>query len=238
VFTRTFGVLSANFGPFFLLALLFNAAPTAAVNLGLIYVRTIFDVTDLALVRLAAGLVQMALSSVLTAALVRGAIVDLDGRKASFGDSLAIGMKFALPALVMAVISTLCYLVAAFLFFIPFVFLALMWSASTQVLVIERKGIFGSFGRSAQLTQGHRWSLLGLWICVWLLLIVLSLPVGMVSGFAGAMLGGNIYAIVLVGAVIGALEAMFVAVISTAAYAELRGSREGVSVTQLASVFD
>jgi hypothetical protein len=238
VFTRTFGVIGANFGPFFILAFLLEAVPTAVLNSFTLHATLDYQGSDQWVIRLVGALVQIALASVLTAALVRGTIVDLDGRKASLGDCLSVGLKYAAPAFVMAWIATICYAIGFVLLIVPGVILALAWSAATPVLVIERKGVFGSFGRSAQLTNGHRWAILGLWICAALMVIALSIPFGMLSFIVSMILGGNIYVKIVITCVLAALEAIFFAVMSTAAYAELRGSRDGVSITDLASVFD
>jgi hypothetical protein len=222
VFTRTFGVIGANLGPFLALAILFQAVPAALVSLGTFYAKA-HTGADLSLVRDAVMLVRVALGYVLTAAIVRGAIVDLDGRKASLGDCLSMGLG---------------YFVGLILLIVPGVILMLAWSVATPVLVIERKGVFGSLSRSAELTRGHRWSMLGLYVCMGLLMIVLSLPCGLVTGIVSAMTPGNLVPALIFSSLVSAVEAMFIAVALTAAYTELRGSREGVGVAELASVFD
>jgi hypothetical protein len=237
VFTRTFGVIGANLVPFLALAILFQAVPAALVSLGTFYAKA-HTGADLSLVRDAVMLVRVALGYVLTAAIVRGAIVDLDGRKASLGDCLSMGLRYAAPALVVALITMLGYFVGLILLIVPGVILMLAWSVATPVLVIERKGVFGSLSRSAELTRGHRWSMLGLYVCMGLLMIVLSLPCGLVTGIVSAMTPGNLVPALIFSSLVSAVEAMFIAVALTAAYTELRGSREGVGVAELASVFD
>ena len=90
-------------------------------------------------VRISVGLVQMALGYVLTAALVRGTIVDLDGRKASLGDCLAAGMRYAAPASPWPWSAGFAHVVGLSLFIVPGVILMLAWSVATPVLVVERK---------------------------------------------------------------------------------------------------
>jgi hypothetical protein len=238
VFTRTFVVIGANFVPFFVLALLFEAIPVGVANVVTVYAATNLAASDHWLVQTVTGLVQMALGYVLTGALVRGTIVDLDGRNATLGDCLSYGLRYAAPAFVLALITTFCYLLGLIALVIPAVILMLAWSVAIPVLVCERKGIFGSLARSRELTRGHRWALLGLYVCAGLLLILLSLPFGIVSLVLIATTHSNVYAALIVNAFVASLEAMFLAVLTTAAYAELRGTRDGVSVAQLAAIFD
>lgn len=238
VFSRTFGVLSANLLPFLLLAMFFSAAPAFLVSLVQTQFSTNLPLGEEQALNFASVAIQLGLGYMLSAALVRGTIVDLDGRKASIGDSLAVGLKYAIPAFIIAMIVGFGVVLGLILLVIPGIFLALAWSVSTQVLVIERKGIFGSISRSAALTRGHRWSILGLMVCFILLAIAISIPFGIAGTATSFALGGAAWPKLVATAIASAVGTTLNAIMLTAAYAELRGAREGVGVNELAAVFD
>src|SRR6185312_9722667 len=69
----------------------------------------------------------------LQAAIVHGTVADLNGRRAGFGECFATGVR-----------------------------VATLWIVAAPVQVVERTGVFGSLARSGQLTEGHRFPILGL----------------------------------------------------------------------------
>lgn len=238
VFTRTFGVVGANFLPFFVLALLFGFVPAVVVAVGPEYLSPDLDTQAEGGIKALAGILQFGLSYVLAAALTRGTIDDLDGRKASIGKCLTTGLKYAFPAFIVALVGGVAVLLGLILFVIPGIIMAIAWSMSTPALVIERTGIFGALSRSAQLTRGHRWALLGLMICFVLVMIAILILVGAVGAGVGFAVGEPHLATQIGSALGGSLGALLGAVMFTTAYAELRGARDGVGVSELASVFD
>jgi hypothetical protein len=107
--------------------------------------------------------------------------------------------------------------------------------------VVEHTGVFGAISRSAELTRGRRWPLLGL-------LVIYAVASSAVRGVAQGVLTAaaiglspaashaatNILLQPLLSVVTGLVAAAGVASI----YYELRSSREGVGPEALAAVFD
>lgn len=67
------------------------------------------------------------------------------------------------------------------LFIVPGLFVLVIFWVSLPVSIIERKGVLASFRRSAELTKGHRWRILG----IVAMTVVCWLVVGVISGAVG-----------------------------------------------------
>ncbi|HWE44481.1 MAG TPA: hypothetical protein VG407_00520 [Caulobacteraceae bacterium] len=247
VIQRTFGVIGRNFVPFLLLALLFKAIPAAAVGYWTLKVQTstlagnnpfgMFDGPHV-LVSIVSGLIGVITVFVLQAALLRGTIADLNGKRASFGDMLATGIRSFLPLLGLGIIMGLALMAGFILLIVPGIMMLVAWCAAAPSIVAEKKGVFESFTRSANLTRGHRWPIFGLF--------VIYMIVAWVIGAAGSalMLANRndvqmMMAVTLgIQVVVGTLSAMIGSAGSAALYYELRTIKEGVGADTLASVFD
>ena len=114
--------------------------------------------------------------------------------------------------------------------------IAARWSAILPAIVVEDAG-FGAFGRSARLTEGYRWPLVGLLVLFFIVTILISaVNVGInYVGYQGGAIGSYfaIAAGCLVGAFFYALAGALVALI----YARLCEIKEGTSINALADVF-
>ena len=225
---------------------MFRAVPDVAFGLWSAVERTALTPTDpfaafrgpLFLISLASTLVGLITVFVLQAALLRGTLADLGGKRASFGDMLSTGFRFFLPLLGLAIVFGLAVGAASLLFIVPGIMLAVAWCAAAPSVVAERKGVFESLARSADLTRGHRWPIFGLF----LIYAVVSWIIGLVAGafivanrtdFDAMMLGSVIFS-----AIIGSVAALIGGAGSASIYFELRTIKEGFGGDKLASVFD
>jgi hypothetical protein len=99
--------------------------------------------------------------------------------------------------------------------------------------VVERLGPIESMTRSAELTKGHRWKVLGLLLLLGLAVMVGSFILGAIlllwSGTTASTIG-----ILVLQALFGAYESIIVAVL----YSDLRMARDGIDLEQVAAVFD
>jgi uncharacterized membrane protein len=116
---------------------------------------------------------------------------------------------------------------------VPGVMAMVAWFVAAPACVVERLGATASIGRSAQLTKGYRWRILGLLIVfeiIWLL------PLFLVSYVVSHAAGPQAIAVVefLFQAAGGALAAILAAVV----YHDLRLIKEGLDLDQIAGVFD
>jgi len=112
-----------------------------------------------------------------------------------------------------------------------------VFAVIAPAIVIERAG-FGGMSRSRALTKEYRWPIVGALIlaliCAILINIVAVFIVGVIAaaGSIGMIIG------VLLFTAISTIGAGFLSIIVALIYARLREIKEGVSVDQIASVFD
>ena len=186
------------------------------------------------------GLITAALSCVGRAAIIYLAVQALSGHKITFGEALARGLKLWWPVflvwLCVAILSGLGF----FLLIIPGVFAVLRWSVAIPARVIEDARGLSSMQRSAELTQGHRMDILGLFIVMGLavflieclLLVVFVHPVGsFLAVFASPVTR------IAIAPLITFVTAPIFMVVGASLYYQLRSVREGVGTEALAEVF-
>ena len=185
-------------------------------------------------------LLSLVFTYVLQAALIYGTVSDLNGRHASFGACLAIGLRSFIPLTAIAILVGLGVGVGFVLLIIPGIILALGWSVAIPVRVIEHTPIFGVFGRSWQLTSGHRGSIFGLFLILFLAAIGLDLAILPLSGatFGGSAPAQTSLIYIAFAAIIRVVLAMFGATMIGVLYYELRSVKEGIGPETLAAVFD
>lgn len=227
-------VLKRNLASFFVLALLLYGLPSAIVTLMNADDFRRFQDGDFGHVGPGLGLgwlVSVVTGAILQGALVHGAVEDLNGRRASISDSLAVGLRAFLPLIGIAILAFVALFVGYLLLVVPGVILTCMWMVAVPAFIVERTTITGAFGRSAELTRGNRWRIFGLlllWICA---VFVVSLVIGFVGGIAAFMTDGAgdpaNPATVLTNAVTGSISALIGATTAAVLYVELRKAREG-----------
>jgi hypothetical protein len=201
----------------------------------------------------AAGLLATVIgSAMLQGAVIHASVSDLSGGRASFGECLRTGVRYFLPLFVIGLIVVVCCFFGALIFIVPGVLLGLAWFVAAPVEVVERKGIFGALGRSVELTRNHRWAILGLCviytIATWFIQAAIGGSLSASLGVAVSAAAGpgqatqGVQNILLAQSAIGVILGAFFASISSAGvasvYFELRQTKEGVGVDQLAALFD
>ena len=177
--------------------------------------------------------ISVAVSGLVTAALSYGVFQNLRGDPASIADCLRNGFASILPVAIASVVFAILIGLATVLFVIPGILVWLAYLLFVPAIVVEKRGIIDSFNRSAFLTKGRRWAILGAWLvfgvvallCFALLMVVASL----VS--LGIVLPVLAY-------VWQALFTAFSAVMTAVSYYYLRVDKEGVAIDEIAAVFD
>jgi len=102
--------------------------------------------------------------------------------------------------------------------------------------VVERLGPFGSLGRSARLTKGHRWAVFAVFLLVFIAAAVIGFVVGFVLGSVQAATGGPV---ITVGTLIwNALWLGYYNSVVVMTYHDLRAAKEGLGTDDIAAVFD
>jgi len=232
VLSQSFTLLLRHFGKFILLGLiaalpmlfllLFNRPPPGQqihMDLG----------WSLVLV----GLLTLLLQVICEAAVIFGAFQAMRGREFSIGDSVSRGLQRFLPVLGTGICLVIAVAVGFILFIVPgFIFLT-MFMVAIPACVVEGLGPIRSLGRSRELTSGHRWRLLGLYVALILLIAIVRVPIEMIFGaIGGTALAG------IVGFLYTAATTAFQLLTFVVAYHDLRVVKEGVDIEHMASVFD
>lgn len=246
VVSRTFGLIGRNFVPFFLLALVFVGAPQFA----LLYAQYTVGMNDPGmLMTLVWGgiLVSMVTSFVMQGALTRAAIDDLSGVGMKFGAAIADGLRYFFPLLIVGLLAGLGTMLASLLFIVPGIILAVNWSVSAPVVVVEKLGPTSALGRSSELTKGHRWPIFGLLALYFVLAYVVQILLGIgIGALAGQESGGSVlHGLSIANLIMAVATATTTAILSLVStlgvaslYFELRRVKEGVGVDELAKVFE
>ena len=245
---ETFGVLGRNIATFMVLGFLLSGVPLAILNM--VQASSLSPgggfnadtVTWMGIGVLAAVIT----TAVLQGTLIYATVQDLSGEKASIGDSLATGLRAFLPVLVVSFLFVLAMGFGLVLLVVPGIMIGLAWCVCVPALVAERTGIFGSFGRSSDLTRGNRWRIFGLAVIAWIILLLLGTVLGLISGINMLAQAGNPDALreaalsplsitvnVIANTVSGVLTSTGIAVL----YVELRRVREGMAPQGLAEIF-
>src|SRR3954467_7729579 len=189
VLQRVFAIYREQFG-LLIPAALVIFAPIAIIN-GLI---------------LSSGLVVAflltAIIGVIGTFLFQGMVVEaardiLDGRRDhDVGSLIGAAAPFIAPLAAAGILASIAIGIGFILLIVPGLFLLTIWAVLAPVIVLERAGVFDSFGRSQALVKGYGWPVFGVLICLFIIQAILS-----------AILNGIVHAILsnIVGYVIGEL---------------------------------
>lgn len=172
------------------------------------------------------------LNTIGEAVIVYGAFQDLRGQPVHLGEALRKGLARFFPILGLAIVSSIGIAIGVLLLVVPGVILAIMWSVALPVCVLEQLGPTSSLGRSSELTKGHRWKILGIVILLVIANVLGAFVLGLLLapvGFMAAVIGSLVWT---------ALWTAYYNSVLVMIYHDLRVSKEGVDVEQIAAVFD
>lgn len=256
VIGRTFGSIGHNAATFAALALLLVGAPALISTIGLMGVLSQLGgllaptpgtapviphlsgpASSLAFI---GGLIGFVTNAMFQGAVIYGTAAYLNGREASFGECLGAGVRRCLPLIGLSIAGVIGIGFGLLLFLVPGIMMAVAWIVAAPVLVIERTGVFGAFGRSADLTRGRRWPIFGL---VFLYSIAQSAVQQVLNSLMSVAFGAatplaRILNPLPAGAVLGVAASVVVSAGIASIYYELRSTREGIGPEALAAVFD
>jgi hypothetical protein len=177
------------------------------------------------------------LLSVILGYFVQGAVtyaaIETDvGHSVSLGGMILIGLRKMFPLLGAGLLASL---IAGFGFILLVVpgFIALMMLFVTIPSIIgENRGVFEALSRSAELTKGYRWSLLGASIVAGIVYYVVTFVLNLIAASFGEIV------ILVVTLVSYAFSSSFFATLAAMVYTNLRAAKEGVDTSEIASVFE
>jgi len=160
----------------------------------------------------------------------------LTDEEISLGDILGHGLTRFFPLLLVSLLTGVCLLMGFILLIIPGLILMCVLAVTAQACVVEQLGAIDSMNRSVELTKGYRWHIFALYVIVlvgtWALFFIAGLvsalisPGGLPISDPAATFLGNLF--------IMAFDAVMAGII----YYDLRAMKEGVTLDQLADVFD
>ena len=177
--------------------------------------------------------VGVVVSGLVTAALSYGVFQNLRGEPAGIVSCLSNGFASILPVVVASLVFGILIVLGMVLFVIPGILIWLAYLLFVPAIVVEKRGIIDSFNRSAFLTKGRRWAILGAWL-VFGVVAMLGLALLMVV----ARLVSSGIALLVLAYVWQALITAFSAVMTAVSYYYLRVDKEGVAIDEIAAVFD
>ncbi|EEA93456.1 hypothetical protein [Pseudovibrio sp. JE062] len=177
---------------------------------------------------------QVSFYSLVTALLVQLAYDAKLGRTIQLGRYVASAIRAAIPIAILSTIAGLVIGIATLALIIPGLWAYAVFSMIAPAVVIERVG-FGGLGRSINLTKNYRWPILGVVILIGIIVAIFNF----IAGFAASLtIGSGQIMAALAYLIPSALGAGLSGVSIALTYARLREIKEGVSVDQIALVFD
>ncbi|MEO0774882.1 MAG: hypothetical protein AAFZ04_17065 [Pseudomonadota bacterium] len=184
--------------------------------------------------------VQMGIYGIMIAMLVQFAYDVKLGRSVNISRYFGPAMAALVPVVALTIVVTILVAIGFIALVVPGLWLYAVFSIVVPIIVIERAG-FGAMGRSAALTKGYRWPIVGLLAVTWICMILIGMLFGVIVGFAiyglGTSFVGVLVMVLLISVINGFTYSLF-GIATSLIYARLREIKEGVGVDQLASVFE
>jgi hypothetical protein len=176
----------------------------------------------LALIGQAGTVVGMTLAY---AAIFQVAMQDLHGQPVATERLFRAAAGKFWPLLGLILLFSLGVVAGLVLLIVPGVLLAMAWSVAMPALVLEDRGVFGAFSRSAALTRGSRWSIFLLFFIVWLVSFIVELVLIILFGGFQAFLSRQTSIVsTVVLQLLGVIVVPFWAVMMTSLFNRLRGN--------------
>jgi len=206
----TFALLRDNFVAFFVATLVFTAPSLILSLLGVGY-----------LVTLVVGLVANVLVMI---SLNIGAIRAMGGMRSDIATLLNSVNRPDLGRLILlGIVQNIVTMLGVIAFIVPGLWVLSLWMVAMPAMLVERSTVGGALDRSAGLTRGRRWQVLGAFL-------VVAVPVVIVAQVLGISTG----AFVLFWLIEAALATVLVS-LSAVLYTLLCGEKEGATVLQIAT---
>lgn len=196
------------------------------------------------LVPIYAVLAVTGLLSFLGSVLVQGASITAlaqayQGQEPEWSTSLKAGARRFFPLAVATILIGIGATFGLIFCLVPGVFLFTKWTVTPAAVVTEQAGPFKAMGRSWQLTNGRFWPVLGAVVLAYLLYVVVSQIIGVVTGavtFASALNSDQISFLpsIIGSALVSVFAAPFLAAMVTIIYFDLRVRKEGYDLELMA----
>jgi len=179
---------------------------------------------------LLAVLIELILRQIAVGAISYGVFQEMRGQRVALADCLRHAVALIFPVVGVAIVSGIAKLLGLILLIVPGLIVAVMLWVAVPVAVVERPGIMRSLSRSAALTKGNRWPVFGVTLLIGVGTLVASFLVNQIFGTAtpGAFAAW----------IVAAATSAFAASVTAVGYTTLRHAKEGISIEEIARVFD
>lgn len=184
-------------------------------------------------------IIQMAIYGITIALLVLLAYDAKMGKSRPLGDYFAPALFAAVPIAVLTIVATIAMSLGMIALIIPGLWIYAVFSVMAPAVLIDGVG-FRGLRRSAELTKGYRWPVLGTLLIILVCTFLIGIVVGLViAGVAFLNTSGfGILVSIIVSALLYSLTYGLSGIAVSLIYARLREIKEGVGVDKLAEVFD
>jgi hypothetical protein len=242
LFQRTFGVLGRNILTLILLGIVFVGAPDALLQFASGGPRALGGFAgrpptiDWPLY-FGSFLLFFAGIGLYNIAVMRVAMDDAEGKRASPLDGLATIFRFLLPGMAAGALVTVGGILTYMLLIIPGVIFLLTYFVVLPVIVAEKASVFGSFRRSAELTRGRRGSIFGALFLMGLLTGVANIVLGFAIGLAVATVTTAPAVIAIATGLLAGVTTSVSAVFGAVVYQRLVELKSGGANAKLDQVF-
>lgn len=187
-----------------------------------------------------AVLIETALNGVTTALVLQLAYDTTMNRRPRLGRYVGPALRVAVPIAVLSLVSGLLVISGLVLLVIPGLWVNAVFSVVVPAVVIEKVGL-GGLRRSAALTKGFRWPIVGASLVILICVVLLDSAASFLVGLWGYQsLGASPLWLVptVFEAVFSALGYGLFGISAALIYARLREIRDGVGVDDIVAVFD
>lgn len=248
VFERAFLAVRRNPGVTIGLVFLFGAFPGVALQLLVssidpsVLVMTVagYALPGVIALFLLQWFVSQVIGSVVQGAMVGPMLAEDQGRRASFGESLAAVLRSFVPLVGFGMLLGIGVEIGMTLLIVPGILIYLMWCVAPSALEAEREGMFMALNRSQELTEGSRWKIFAILLVLETASFVLSAAVAFLASW---LLRINLsvprlgFGDVLILGLLSIAVNLTWATVQASLYVELTRSKEGDSVENLVEVF-
>ncbi len=177
------------------------------------------------------------------AMIIVAAVEDDGDQPMSLSTMFSRGLRFFPACLGLTIIWYIGYFVGFLLFIVPGVIISVAWSVILPAYASEQLTLGGALSRSAKLTKGLRWSVLGIWLLYFLVGAILGGALAAAIGLAfgsglslfagqGSPLGGALGA-----AIVGTLFLPFQSCLMVSIFNALRRAKEQVTPRSIIDAF-
>ena len=194
--------------------------------------------TGLLVERVVRLVVTVVVGSIATGGITHVVASDLEGRDPGIADTLAAGLRLALPLLGLSVVTSLGVGLASLLLVFPGFMLVTRWFVAAPARVVDVPSLEQSLARSADLTAGSRWRIFGLFLVIMVLVVVVGAPIGFSIGLISARSTPAIREFIgSTAQLVAATSGRCIYAAAAVCYMELRRIRGGLLPGRLDAVF-